>query len=598
MKRSNQLRYFFRFFKPHVKLIIISGICILIGVFLKLPFPLVTRYIIDKILPEQNHAILNLIILGLSCFLIVQVIFEILTSYLSSLFREKVINNFQHNFFEHLLNIEISFFNNYKTGYLLARIESDISSIRTLLADNFIFLIKDCLIFITGLIFILFFHWKLALLSIVVLPFFIISLKIFSKRMRSIAGDVQEKRANVTASLQESISAPLEIKAFQLEEREKDKLSKKQHDRLIVIVKSNLIFTLSKSITAFIGAVGPLLVLWYGGHEVINKNLSLGTLIAFNSFLAYIFGPSRRFMALNEQVQRAFASLDRIFEIFSIPNEFESDNKKKNVENIKGKVEFRGVNFSYDGAKEILKEINFVVKPGETVAVVGANGEGKSSLVNLIPRFYKHRTGTILIDDLDIEEIDLKSLRRLISIVPQDVFLFSGTLNENIRCGNEKADEDDIAKIAKLSGIDESENKLQNGLETIVGERGSKISGGQKQRVAFARALLKNAKILILDEATSEIDSISDKLMLNAINKFGEEKTVFVIAHRHSIVKDVDKILFLQNGRIAAEGKHDELYEHCPAYRELYDSQFDHSSLSGSDRNKDITKRDKILIKE
>jgi len=594
MKRSYQLRYFIRFFKPHAKLIIISGICILIGVFLKLPFPLVTRYIIDKILPEQNHAILNWIILGLFCFLIVQVVFEVLTSYLSSLFREKVINDFQLNFFEHLLKIELSFFNNYKSGYLLSRIESDISRIRTLLADNFIFFVKDCLIFITGLIFILSFHWKLALLSILVLPFFIISLKIFSKKMRGIAGDEQEKRANVTASIQESISAPLEIKAFQLEAREKDRLSKKQYERLTVTVKSYLIFTLSRSITALIGAIGPLIVLWYGGHELINKNLTLGTLSAFNSFLAYIFGPSRRFMALNEQVQRAFASLDRIFEIFSIPDEFESQNKKKNLKNIKGKVEFRGIHFSYNDTNEILKEINFVVKPGETVAIVGANGEGKSSLINLIPRFYKHQRGTILIDDVNIEEINLESLRKLISIVPQEVFLFSGTLNENIRCGNEKADEDDIVKLAQLSGIDNSENKLQNGLNTIVGERGSMISGGQKQRVAFARALLKDARILILDEATSEIDSISDKLMLNAINKFGNKKTVFIIAHRHSIIKDVDKILFLRDGQIAAEGKHDELYERCPDYRMLYDSQFNHSTFPGSGQDKDKIKRDKV----
>ena len=570
----SQLRYFFSFFKPQWKLILFSATGIYIGVILQLPLPLVTRHIIDNVLTGKDHILLNWIILGLFALVVFQMVSGIFTAYLSNLFKERVLNSFQLKLFEHMLHLNLSFFKMHKTGYLLARIERDVSNLRGLVANNLILLLKDILTFITGLVIIFLFHWKLALTSIVVLPLFIFSLKYFSQRIRKCSAEAQERSAHVLAFLQESLAGIFVVKAFQLEGKEKNRLSEKQQERMKINIKYGLISAYSSHITGFLGAIGPLVVLWYGSHEVMNGHLTLGSLIAFNAFLGYLFGPARRFMHLNEQVQDALASLERVSEFLSISTETDETVKQNKIDCIDGKVEFKGINFAYDDSETILENINFVANPGETVALVGKSGAGKTTLVNLIFRFYKPGKGTIFIDNRDISGMDIKELRKYIGIVPQEVFLFSGTIKENIRCGNLDVSDEDVLNAARLAYVDEFIDKLPDGYDTKVGERGVKLSGGQRQRIALARVILRDAKILILDEPTSELDSLSEKYIQEAFAEISKNRTTFVIAHRLSTIRNADKILFLRDGHIEDEGTHQSLYEKCPDYRQLYQTQF------------------------
>lgn len=578
----NYVKHFLTFFKPHWKLITFSGVGLFIGVLLQLPMPLVTRYIIDKLLPQKNILILNWVIIGLFAIMVISMILGIITGYLMGLIKERILNSYQLSFFQHMLHLDIGFFNQHRTGYLVSRIESDVQSLRGIITTNFFMILKDALTFLTGIVIIFLFHWKLALVSITVLPLFVYSLTYFSGRLRKRALESREFSARLLASIQESLSGISIIKAFQLENMQSDQLHNRQQERTKANIRYGVLSSISSQVTAFIGSFGPLIVLWYGGHEVINGNLTLGTLIAFNAFLAYLFGPARRFMNINEQIQAALASLERIHQMLEIVPE--TDNRflpaNSTPIEISGRVEFKDVGFSYSENKTILQHVNFSANPGETVALVGKSGAGKTTLVNLLNRFYCHQQGVIKIDGKAIETLPVKELRQQIGIVPQDSFLFSGSIKDNIGFGKLGSTQDEIERAAHLAHVDEYVKDLPDGLDTIVGERGATLSGGQRQRIALARVILRDPAILILDEPTSELDSVSENYIQETLHMLAEHKTTFIIAHRLSTIKNADRILFVDNGTIAGQGTHDELLKACPGYRTLYQNQFAGASLS------------------
>ncbi len=588
------VKHFIRFFKPHWKLIVFSGLGVLLGVMLQLPMPLLTRHIIDSVLPQKSIIILNWIILGLFVVIVIQMLSGILIGYLTGLIKERVLNSFQLYFFQHILHLDSSFFNKHRSGYLLSRIESDVQSLRGIVTSNFFMLMKDLLTFVTGLVIIFLFHWKLALISITVLPLFLYSLTYFSGRLRKRAYESREFSARLLGTIQESLAGISIIKAFQLEDCKKEQLSQRQLDRTNANIRYGVMSAISSNLSAFIGGFGPLIVLWYGGHEVINGNLTLGTLIAFNAFLGYLFGPARRFMNVNEQIQDALASLERIHQLLAITPETEDQlpPPPHPSPDIRGKVEFRDVSFGYNEDKIVLKHINFIANPGETIALVGKSGSGKTTLVNLLMRLYRHQEGEITIDVTAIEKLHLKHLRRNIGIVPQDTFLFSGSIKDNIACGKLRATPEEIAQAAHLAHVDEFTREIQGGLDTLVGERGVTLSGGQRQRIALARVILRDPPILILDEPTSELDAISENYIQETLHTFAKNKTTFIIAHRLSTIKNADRILFIEDGTIGGEGTHEELFRSCAGYRHLYETQFLDSNLTTkTSQYKDETKQ-------
>lgn len=569
-----QLRFFFSFFRPHWKLILISAAGIFISVMMQLPMPLVTRHIIDKVIPGKNVDVLNLISYALLGVIVIQAASSLLTSYISTLFKERVLNNYQARLFGHLLKLDLNFLRKYRSGYLLARVENDVTNLRGLVANNFIYLIKDVLTFITGLCIIFSFNWKLSVASIIVLPFFMYSLKHFSLRLRSRSTDVQQQSAQMFGFLQEALSGVFILKAFQLEKKETGRLEEKQKERLAVNMKYSLTSAVSNNITSFLGAVGPFVVLWYGSYEVMTGRMSLGTLIAFNSFLGYLYGPTRHFMNINEQIQDALASLERTWEIFSTPAELGSGEERCHLSKAQGVITFQDVSFSYADGRPVLTHIDFTAQPGRITALIGKSGAGKTTLVNLIFRFFNPDSGKILLDGQDIARINLEDYRSCIGLVPQEAFLFSGTIRENIRYGRPDASEAEILEAMRLAHVDEFVERLPEGIETMVGERGAQLSGGQRQRIALARVILRDAKILILDEPTSELDALSEKFIQDALIKISGNRTTFVIAHRLSTVRDAHQVLFLENGLLQGIGTHASLFEESEPYREIYRAQY------------------------
>lgn len=570
---ANILR-FIPFLKSQRKIALYAGIFMFIGVLLQLPLPLVTRHIIDNILPNKEIRLLNWVVLGLVGFMIIKAASDILNGYLLTLFRERVLFNVQLKLFEHIQRLSISFFKDTKTGYLMSRLGNDVSNLRGLLAGTLLSFLRDSMTFVVGVAIIFIFHWKLALASILVLPFFIFSINFFSGRIRQKSNEFQEKFALVWEVLQESLSAIHIVKSFQLENYEAERYAKRLKERIKTSIGLAMVNSFSSYLIAFIGGIGPLVILWYGGREVINGNLSLGTLLAFNVFIGYIFGPAQRLINLNSEVQTSLASLERVYCLFDIDPEMQEQLGSHEFEVTEGRVEFRDVTFSYDDKLPVLKRINLIAEPGKIIALVGKSGAGKTSLVNLLPRFYIPQKGDIFIDGINIKEGKIDNLRKAIGIVPQDTFLFSGTIKENIRYGRLDAKDGEIIEASKLANADDFIRRLAMSYNTEVGERGVKLSGGQRQRIAIARAILRNPKILILDEATSDLDSESERLIQDALSILLKNRTTFIIAHRFATVLNADKIIVLDNGEKIAEGKHNDLYRKSKDYRDLCIKQF------------------------
>jgi len=563
--------------------LIAAGALMIFGVVLQLPLPLVTRYIIDSILPHKNLHALNYLIIALVVLMIVKGLCDVGHSYVMSTARERMLVKLQADVFRHVQGLDLSFFKNTKSSYLVARVNNDVAQLGSILSGSLLTIMKDAITFVAGACVILFFHAKLAIASILVLPFFIASMRLYSSRIRRCSADYQESFASVWHTTEESFSAISVVKAFQTEGQEQTKVVRALRDRMRAIVNMGLTSSLSGFTSAFIGGLGPLIVLWYGGREVVANHLTLGTLIAFNVVIGYLFGPAQRLMNVNADLQQSLASLERVSELLHITPEITEPSRPIVWNPVLGGIEFQRVTFGYDRNNPILNGISFNIFPSQTIAIVGKNGAGKTTLASLIPRFYDPQAGTILVDGIDIRHLSLYDLRRAIGIVPQSTFLFSGTIRDNIRYGTPTATEDQFLRVAKLAHVIDFVRELPGGFDTEVGERGVKLSGGERQRIAIARAMLRNPSILILDEATSEIDSESEHLIQQALTNLLQNRTTLIIAHRFATLLNADKILVLEAGTVIDQGTHKELYERCPVYQQLCRYQLLSPELEKSD---------------
>jgi len=570
-------RKFLPYLRPWRKYGLLAGGCMFITVLLQLPLPLITRHVIDHVFPERNIHLLNWLVLGFGFLMLIRLTSGLLGSYFLTLFRQHTLLRIQLSLFQHVEHLSLSFHNNTKVGYLMSRIGNDPENLQGLLAGTFFNFIRDVLTFCVGVSIIFFLQWKLALVALMVLPFFIYAVQFFSEKVRGKSGEMQENIGRVFDVLGESLSGISVVKSFCAEKSQ----AKKLFEKFRTSFRSNLQYTMVNSvyisITALIAGLGPLIILAYGGREVMYGNLSLGSYVAFNAFVGYLYGPVRNLMGLNANVQTALASLKRVFEIFDLPTEDEdidSSVSTGSLPTMNGEVYFQKVSFSYNGTQNALEQVSFKVEPGGKVALVGRSGAGKSTLVSLILKFYKPKSGAIYIDGTNIKNVRVKDLRRHIGIVLQDPFIFAGSVRENIKFGKSNATDEEIINAAKAANADRFIIKLPDKYETEVGERGVKLSGGERQRIAIARAMLKNPKILILDEATSEVDSESERFIQSALDKLLEGKTTFIIAHRLSTIRNVDRIFVIDEGKIKGEGKHEKLFKTSTLYRKLYEEQY------------------------
>ncbi|MCD6170396.1 MAG: ABC transporter ATP-binding protein [Candidatus Latescibacteria bacterium] len=565
---------FSKFLKPYWKKGLAALFLMLLAVVLQLPMPFLTRYLIDKVIILKDFRILNIIGFVLIAVLLVRASSIFIERVLLSTFRARVLFDIRIALFQHLQRLSLRFFHDKETGYLMSRVGDDVGAVQGLLADTMVSFVQNTLTFIAGVACTLYIHPKLALISFSILPLYALSLKVFNKRIRNMSYEVRERYANVQKDLQELLSGISIIKAFSREKHTAIRMVRSTKEAVRKEVKLNILSALAGISSTVISAAGPLVLIWYGCAEIMRGYLTVGGLVAFNSFIRYLFGPTQALMNINFSVQRSLAACQRIFEMLDLQPEVKE--KKEAVEpgRLRGDVVLQGVTFSYDSGDKILDRVSLRARPGQIVALVGTSGVGKTTLVSLIPRFYDPEQGRVLIDGTDIRDMRLRSLRDNIGIVSQETFLFSSTVRENIRFGRLGATDQEVTEAARLAQAHEFITRLPEGYDTQIGERGVKLSGGQRQRIAIARAVLRNPSILILDEATSNLDSESERAIQQALRPLMKNRTTFVIAHRLSTVLDADKIVVLDGGKVVAEGKHSEVYQSCPVYRRLYDEQF------------------------
>ena len=428
------------------------------------------------------------------------------------------------------------------------------------------------LIFSVGSMIIL--NWKLTALTFIAVPIIAFAIDKLGRKIRLIGGMAQERASEITSLIQEFLSGIRVVKSFAREEYELERFHKQNERNFRTSMKAVRTGSLLNPIVEFFAAIGICVVFWYGGMSVINDEITSGALIAFLFYAVNLSNPIKRISRTYAALQRSLANADRVFEVMDHVPDIQDKLGAKELKQIQGEVSFDHLGFEYKPGEPVLKDLNFTAKPGQMIALVGPSGSGKTTLVNLIPRFYEVGSGAISIDGTDIRDITQKSLREQIGIVPQETLLFMGTIKDNIRYGRLDATDEEIYAAAKAARVEEFVDRLPQGYDTQVGERGMSFSGGQRQRIAIARAILKNPHILILDEATSALDTESEKLVQEALEVLMENRTSFVIAHRLSTIFRADVILVLQHGVLVEHGTHQELLEKQGVYSNLYHTQF------------------------
>lgn len=559
--------------KQERKKLMAAAALMVVSVALQVPLALVTRHIIDVLLPGKNISGLNLVILALLGVMILKGLVDVWHNYVISLTRERVVMNVQMRLLDHVQSLSLSFFWKSKTAYLSARIAADSTSVGNAVTNSILPAIREVVTLVFAAVMVLMFQWKLGLASLAILPLFVASLRVLSKKRRRCAEEYQESYAVACETLTESLSAMEVVKAFVAEEYESARVRRVLIDRTRAFVQMGLVSSESTFAAWFIAGLGPLLVLWFGGRMIMNGELTLGTLMAFNIFVGYLFSPAQRLMNLGAETQSSFAALDRVCELFDTQREVDDSAEPSSLGEVSGEISFQDVSFSYIPGQPVLRRITLDVPAGAVIAFVGRNGAGKSTLVNLIPRFFDPDCGRVRLDGVDLRSVRQKDLRRVIAMVPQETVLFSGTIRDNIRYGCPEASEADIERAAEAANITEFIQDFPEGFDTEVGERGVRLSGGQRQRIAIARAMLRNPKILILDEATSEVDVESELLIRAALGRLFRERTTFVIAHRLATVVNADRIVVLDKGEIVDQGTHYGLLDRCLLYRDLCEKQ-------------------------
>lgn len=496
-------------------------------------------------------------------------------TYLTSYVAQKAVRDIRADLYAHLQSLSLSFYNKNRTGEMISRLTHDVGILENAIVNGAIGVFYQSIVLIAGIFYLVYLNARLSLLLLVMLPVITVIMKNFNIKIRQVSRRVQIKIADISDVIQETLSAVRVVKSFGREEYEYERFQVENEENFRARVKNAQYDAILSPAIEFLAAIAFTAILWYGGYEVYQGRMNPAALITYFTILLAIAQPLRSLSKLSTTIQQALAASERIFETIDINVHIEEKEDAEVLADVKGKVNFKNVSFAYKEGEEVLKDINLEVKPGEVVALVGPSGAGKTTLVDLIFRFYDPIEGSIYIDDKDIRELKLASLRKHIGIVPQENILFSGTLKDNIAYGDLTAADEEIIAAAKAANAHDFIMDFPDQYETIVGERGVGLSGGQRQRIAIARAILKDPKILILDEATSALDAESEALVQDALEKLMVNRTTFIIAHRLSTIKNADTIVVLDKGRIVEMGDHDSLMSKRGIYCKLYQGQIE-----------------------
>ncbi len=494
-------------------------------------------------------------------------------NYLSAYISGKLTMNIRNDMYKKIQKLSHSYFSGNKTGDLMTRFQIDTDRTQNIIVVAFRGL-SEVLKILGCVGYVFYINWSLALISLTILPFASIIIRKYGKRLRHTGKDIQASHGRLNNILQEGISGNRVIKAFASEDYEVKKYKEENDLNFKHSIKNRRLDARLKPIVEFFTTTVVALVALYGGWLVVEGKMTAGSIMAFLTAFGLIIDPMKRLTDINNSIQTSIPAVDRLYEIIDAEVEIEDKEDAVDKKEVVGKIDFKNVYFTYDNKHDVIKNFNLDVKAGEMIALVGKSGSGKSTLVNLIPRFYDIKSGSIKIDNLDIRDYKLKSLRTHIGIVPQDTFLFSGSVYDNIIYGRRDATKEEVMEAAKMANAYNFIKELPEGFDTEVGERGVLLSGGQKQRISIARAILENPPIMILDEATSALDTESERLVQDALDKLMDNRTTFVIAHRLSTILHADKIVVMEDGEIKEIGKHEELLDKNGIYRKLYETQF------------------------
>jgi ATP-binding cassette, subfamily B, bacterial MsbA len=562
--------------KPYRARLAIALVSLLIASALGLAFPQVVRMLIDAAFVERDAGELNRLAIVLVGLFATQAAFSFLRSYLLSYTGERIVADVRTQLYTHLTSLPVSFFASRRVGELTSRLASDVSVIQTVTTGTFTELLRSSLVLIGGVAIIAVTNLHLTLLMLAIVPVVILSAHFYGRYVRRLSTQVQDRLAESNAVLEETLSAIRIVQSFVREEYERRRYRERIQEALQLAVRRSVA---GGGFIAFIILVvysGIVVVLWFGSRMVITGALSAGELIAFVLYTFVVAASIGGMTELYGQFQQAIGATRRVFELLDTEPDIRDPQNAEPLGDVSGHVILDNVHFNYpdERASVILNGVTIEARPGEIIALVGPSGAGKSTLVALIPRFYDVSSGAVIVDGHDIRNIRLSELRGAIGVVPQETTLFGGTIQENISYGKLGATKSEIESVARAAHAHEFIMEFPNGYDTIVGERGVKLSGGQRQRIAIARALLKDPAILILDEATSSLDSESERLVQDALETLMRGRTTFVIAHRLSTVRRANRIVVLDQGRIIEEGTHEELIANAGLYKQLHDIQF------------------------
>lgn len=537
--------------------------------------PYLLKMALDDFVPNSNIGGLVVIALGLMVVNLISLFAARIRIIMMSQVTNSILITIRHNLYSHIQKLSFSFFDNRPVGKVLARVMGDVNALKSLFATSITSFIPQLLslVFVTIIMFSL--NFNLAVAAMIILPVLGLGLFSIEAKSRSRWLSYRQKRSNVNAYTHEDFSGIKVVQGFAEEKKSESRfhnMVSEMMDSFNSAVKLNDLFW---PLVELSWGFGTILVYWLGAKLIVSSDISIGTLVAFSMYITMFWRPIMNISDFYNTLITNFAAAERIFEIMSVEPDIVSSDGASEMPKIKGTVEFKEVSFAYDDDDvTVLKNVSFKVNPGDSIALVGATGAGKTTIINLLSRFYDVTDGSVLIDGIDVRSVTLESLRGQMGIMLQDTFLFSDTIKENIRYGRLDATDDEVIAAAKAVNAHDFIMKLEDGYETEVNERGSRLSVGQRQLISFARALLANPRILILDEATSNIDTYTEMLVQNGINKLLKGRTSFVIAHRLSTIRDCDKIMVIDDGRIVEAGTHDELLKLKGYYYNLYMAQY------------------------
>jgi ABC-type multidrug transport system fused ATPase/permease subunit len=576
-RRGTLLRIIFRIFsyiKPYWKWLIVGYTAMVISIGMQLTIPRLVEFVIDGGLVEESSRVLTIGVLAIVAVGFTQGIFTFLRSYMFQFLAERVGYDIRNKLYSHMQFLPFSYFDRAHTGQLMSRGTEDINAIRRFLMFSMRMLVQTggMLIIITFILITI--NWQLALLSLALMPILIISAVNFGRTIRPLYLAVQQQFGVMTTRMQENLAGTRVVRSFAQEDREIEEFDselQRLYDRHMDAIKRSAFYF---PFMTMLSMIAVAIVLWYGGRLIVQGELTVGQLSAFYLYLAMLQGPVRQLGFVVNSVARAMASGERIFEILDARPSIRSKPDALELGPITGHVKFDNVSLRYPGNSEFaLKEVDLEALPNQRVALIGSTGSGKSSITALIPRFYDVTSGRVLVDGHDVRDLQIDSLRKQIGIVLQDTFLFSVSIRDNISYGRQNASDEEVIAAAKAARAHNFIMEMSEGYDTVIGERGTSLSGGQKQRISIARGLLMDPAILILDDATSNVDTETEHAIQLALAELMKDRTTFVIAHRLQTLKSADQILVLDGGEIVERGQHEELLKLGGIYANIYELQ-------------------------